>query len=647
MAPGVRQTGYFLRHIHRYQMLETMRKGASGWLAKILLVLLVASFAVWGIGSDMLGSSATSDLIEVGDQKVSFGEFQVAYNRNVQNVSQQFRTQITPEMAKQMGIARQTIGQLVGQSLLKENVSELSVAVPDDVVAKAIKSSREFQNATGQFDSFRFEAILRQNGYSEDSYIAAIRDDLETQQILGSINSVLSGLPKVAINRIYAFESEKRIASYIALPDANISFAPAPTDDELTKFISDNAADYTAPEYRKIDYISMQAKDFVFRVDVTDAELTAEYDGRKSEFFQPARRTILQMIFADEAKAKAAARKIKSGADFAATALETLQLTAEDINLGDVTKTDLLDELQVPVFALAEGDVTDPVKTVLGWHVVKSAKNTSEFQKNFEDVKDQLKNDIALRKASSLIYDASTKIEDELAGGSTLSEVATATDLKVKSTGWIDDTAKTDLGQDATDIPQAPEFLAEAFSRKIGDDPALTAAQGDVYFVLSVTEIRDSKLRDLADVKTKATDAWQANWRHEKNKETSEKFVAELKAGKTLDALAAEQSATIKKSTQILRRGPSGVLSSSARDDLFAMSLGDTGSSENQDKDGFTLYALSEIVAADLNKEKDAVASMDRRAASALRNDILQLYEGHLRKEYGVSVNEGLIREYF
>lgn len=261
-----------------------MRKGAGGWLAKILLVLLVASFAVWGIGSDMLNRSATSKVIEVGEQKVSFGEFQMAYNRNVQNMSQQFRTQISPEMAKQLGIARQTISQMIGQSLLKENVRDLSLAVSDDIIRDNIRTTKAFMNASGKFDRLQFETLLRQNGYSEDSYIADIRTELETRQVIGSLNEVLAGLPKIAKDRIYAYQAERRTAAYIELLDSAIGFAAAPGDTELESFIKKNADDYTAPEYRKVDYVLLSPKDFTSEVEVSADELTAEYDGRKSEF---------------------------------------------------------------------------------------------------------------------------------------------------------------------------------------------------------------------------------------------------------------------------------------------------------------------------------------------------------------------------
>lgn len=624
-----------------------MRKGAGGWLAKILLVLLVASFAVWGIGSDMLNSSATSKVIEVGEQSVSLGEFQMAYNRNVQNMSRQFQTQISPDMAKQLQLGNQTISQMVGQALLKENVRALDLAVNDEIVRGNITATPAFVNNAGQFDRLQFDTILRQNGYSEDSYIADIRSELETRQIVSSLNEVLSGLPKVAKNRIFAHQAEKRTAAYIELMDSVIATAAAPDDTALESFIKDNAAKYTAPEYRKIDYVLVAPENFTSQVEVSADELNAEYDGRRSEFFQPAQRAIQQMIFAKEAQAKEAAAKIRGGADFAATALEMLQLTKGDIDLGTVTKTDLLDELQEPVFTSAEGTTITPVKTILGWHVIKTTLLTPQVQKTFDAVKERLRKDISLRKASSLVYDASTRIEDELAGGSSLKELASGLGLKVRRSDWVDATGNSDLGAAVKGLPKGPEFLADAFAKNVGDESDLVALADSSYYVLAVTEIRASRLQTLNEVRQKATEAWQANWRHARTREKADKILTELNAGKPLDIVALDQSVTVKKSTPVLRSGRAGELSNEARNNLFAPASKTFSVSENQARNGYILYKLEEVIAVDIAKEQQALARLDLRLGSMLRNDILELYERHLRREYGVTVNEGLIREFF
>ena len=151
-----------------------MRKGASGWLAKGLLVLLVASFAVWGIGGDMLTSSVGSNVIEVGDTSVSLGEFQRDYQRNLNILSARFNTQLTQEQAQQFGLAQMTVNQIASRALIDEKTRSLGLSANDDAVRKMIQSQPAFQNQFQQFDRFMFEQFLARNGYSEGEYIEIV-----------------------------------------------------------------------------------------------------------------------------------------------------------------------------------------------------------------------------------------------------------------------------------------------------------------------------------------------------------------------------------------------------------------------------------------------------------------------------------------
>jgi peptidyl-prolyl cis-trans isomerase D len=628
-------------------MLHAMRKGASGWLAKGLLLLLVASFAVWGIGGDMLTSSVGSNVIEVGDTSVSLGEFQRDYQRNLNILSARFNTQLTQEQAQQFGLAQMTVNQIASRALVDEKTRSLGLSADDDAVRKMIQSQPAFQNQFQQFDRFMFEQFLSRNGYSEAEYIEIVRNDITGDQLFGTLSKGVNKAPEVLVDTFYSYLAEKRSAKYINILDSSIGFAPAPTDEELEALIEENPENYSAPEYRKVSYILLTPETIGADADISEEDLKAEYEARKSEFDTPETRAVVQMIFENEDKAAAAYKKISEGADFADVAMEDLQLTSSDIDLGMMSKADLLPELQEPVFGLQKGGVTEPVKTVLGWHVAKVEDIVPGEERDFDTVKDQLKADILQNRAQELLYAEATKLEDEFAGGATLKEAGTTLDLDVISTDWIDASGNDKTGNPLATLPTVTGFLSEAFARQPGDEAEVSETADGGYYAVVVDEIEAAAVKPLAEVKDQATKDWQANWRHDEARKKAEELLVKINGGESLEKIATDLGLTVQTSSPVLRSGAAGELSPVARDGLFDLEPGAYGVNVNQAGNGTLLYGVAEIIPADPTTDEDAFTQMSEQIAASMRAGLLAEYENYLQKDIGISVKEELIREYF
>ncbi|MBL4907287.1 MAG: peptidyl-prolyl cis-trans isomerase [Sneathiella sp.] len=585
--------------------------------------------------------------IEVGDKTVSFGEFQREYQNRLNQFSQYVGRQLTAEQARQFGVAQITIQQLQTSLLEAERTSELKLGVDDNFVLKEIRTGPTFKNELGQFDRFRFQDILRRTGYSEGEYVEILRSELKRRQLTSSLALPENKAPTVLLDTLFAFAAEKRSANYVELLDTSITDSPTPTNVQLTEFILDNPAPFTAPEYRKAVYLSLTAKDFTDQVEVTDAALKEEYEGRLSEFNVPAKRSILQMIFENEEDANAAASKLSSGTDFAAVAKEALQLTQTDIDLGAVTKNDLLDELQGPVFEVPLNGTTVPVKTVLGWHLVKVAKIVDATQKALDEVKDLISNDIALRKASEIMFEKATALQDEFAGGATVKEAGESTGVAVLSTDWLNNFGNDSDNKAVADLPIAPEFLRELFSKTKEADIDLTESTSGTYFAVAVEEIKPSAVKDLAQVREIAATAWQADWRHQENKKIADELIEKLKGGAALASLASKSVSTVKTTQSLRRSGQNRELTADAAEKLFTLKDNEFAAFENVAKDGFILLSLNEVTAADATKEKEIVDRLKEQLSTSIQQDIMSQYLGYLEKEIGVSVKSDLIREYF
>lgn len=628
-------------------MLEAMRKGAGGWLAKGMLGLLVLSFGAWGVGSDMLGSSVGSNVIEVGDRTVTIGEFQRQYQNRMNQLSQYVGRQITVEQARQFGVAQSTILQLQTSLLESERAAQLKLSVDDDIVLTDIRDGPTFKNSAGQFDRFRFQDILRRNGYSEGEYVEILRSEIQRRQLTASIALPSAGTPSVLVDTLFAYSGEKRSAEFVEILDANVSAVPTPTDEQLTTYIKDNAGSFTSPEYRKAVFLDLTPSSFIDSVTVTDAELKEEFEGRKSEFNTAETRAIQQMIFENEDAAKVAVTKLSSGADFATVAKDELQLTPADIDLGEITRSDLLEELQEPVFSVAADGVTFPVKTVLGWHLVKVTGVTPGTTKTLSELKETLEKDIALRKGAEIMFEKATALQDEFAGGATVEEAGAAAGIKVSTTDWIDISSKNEAGTVVKTLPAVSEFMPELFAKDTDAETDLTETSVGTYFAVAVTEVRPATLKTLDSVRAEATAGWQGEWRHAENKKIAEGLLEKLKGGTTLDQLSSSTVSKVQTTGSLRRDEQNPILSGDANAALYTLGTNDYSLGSNATGNGYILFKVATVTPADKIAEKEIVSRLKEQLAVSLQQDLIVQYQTHLEKEIGVSVKQNLIREYF
>jgi len=158
-------------------MLEALRRGTGSWVVKILLGLLVLSFAAWGIG-DIFRIRPEQAIAEVGSQKISGTQFLASYNRELRRLQQQLGQPVSREQALQLGLVQRTLDEMVARAAIDEGVQQLGLTAGNDTVARAIANDPAFRGPLGRFDRLTFEAVLRENGFNEQSYVEARRRDL-------------------------------------------------------------------------------------------------------------------------------------------------------------------------------------------------------------------------------------------------------------------------------------------------------------------------------------------------------------------------------------------------------------------------------------------------------------------------------------
>ena len=608
-------------------MLQAIRKRSGSILVKLLLGLLILAFASWGIGDVIRTRVADAPVATVGGIDISAQELSTELRRRLRGAADL-------EQARAMGLVDALLDLLVQRALFDLGGDGLGIMVSDGLVKAQILAMPAFQDAVGGFNPARFQQSLARLGHSEERYVAALRGDMERDQLLESIRSG-GRAPRDLVDAIYRHRRESRIAETFFVADADMPDPGAPDDGALDKYHQDNAHLFTAPEYRKITAAVLRAADLAKGIAVPEDSLRQAYEEREDEFNQPERRHVLQMVLGDLAAAGRARDLLSGGADFADVADKVTGQVAVD--LGLLSRDELLPELADAAFALSEGSTSAPVKSPLGWHLLRVVKITPAHHQGFEEVRAELAESIASERAIDSLFELANRLEDALGGGATLEEAAAQSDLAVLRIEAIDARGRNETGTPVSGLPLGPEFLRAAFETAEGQESALTEAGSDTYFVLRADAVTAPVLRPLAEVRDQVVAGWKEDRRGEAAQAAAEALLQTVKEGRDGKEVAAAAKAEYGVSEPFTRRPTAAVqrLPASLISDVFALSPGEAVMGRSSG--GYTVARLKEVVAA--HPGSDGVAALRREMEQAVRSDIVTQFADALRARYRVTKN--------
>lgn len=492
-------------------MLIAMRKGAAGWVAKILFFFLILSFAVWGIG-DYLTPEANPVLAEVGEVEVRRDQVDAAERQQLERMRQILGARFDVSNLPEGALRAAALDQLIGQAALDMEARHLGVTAGDDAVRSAIMANPNFHSDAGNFDANRFRQALFNAGVSEDGYVISLQKELVRQQ-LGEAVAIKLPPPQPLAEMMYALETQKRVIATASLPLSTITVAD-PSETEIKDYIAANATRFAEPERRDIRVLHISVPQVAAAAIVTDAEVATFYESNKAAFVQPETRTLTQALFSDAVAAKTFKQIAPKDPEAFATAAEFAGAFVTD--LGSLQRTAIFPAVVGDaVYGLAAEGPTEAIETRLGWHVVLVAKIVPETTTPLADVKDTITGQIKQDRANSGLIDVANAAEDALAEGSDLSAAAKAAGLEpITVIGYSRNGTDAD-GQRSHGLPADPTFINTVFERKAGEQSGLIELKDGSFVALIVDKITETAPKPFADVKEDAGKAWQASKRAE------------------------------------------------------------------------------------------------------------------------------------
>lgn len=627
-------------------MLRGLRKASSSWLGQVVMAtvvgFLIIAFGIWGI-ADVFRGSGRQTVATVGGVEISADQFRQAYNDQLQQLQRQIGRPIPPEQARAFGLDRQVLQKLMTDAALNERARQLGLGVGDDEIVKHILQDPSFRGINGQFDQTRFEQTLRAYGFTEPRYVAKLRGDAVRGQLADSFISGVT-VPKTALEAFNRYQNEERNVDYVVLGPAVAGDIPEPSPEVLTKYFEDRKALFRAPEYRKVVLLALSPETVAKSIEVSDADVKRAYDDHLSRYTTPERRDLQQIVFPNQEEADKAAQRLKEGTTFDALVKER-GLKDTDVNLGLVTKTGIVDPaIADAAFALPADATSDPIKGRFGITLVHVNKIEPQQVKAFADVEAELKHEIALDRAKATITDSTNKVEDELASGARLDEVATKLNLPYRTIDAIDRSGRDPAGSTVADLPDSPDLLSNAFAAAVGAQNDALQLKGGGYVWYEVAGITPGRDRTLDEVKDKVEARWRQGEVESKLRAKADEMVKQINGGTKLADLAATDKLQVQWANNLKRQG-SPTLPAQAVAAVFETPQGSAGTAEGRDASERIVFQVTNINVPPFDPNAPEAKKIEDTLKRMLGDETLMQYLQKTAADMGTTVNQDVINQ--
>jgi peptidyl-prolyl cis-trans isomerase D len=624
-----------------------IRTRAGGIIVKVLFGLLIVSFGFWGIytRSPFFDDKSPDAVVaSVGSRDIRADTVQAALQPALERLRAQLGGTLDAAQVKQLGVLDAVLDQIIDRELLDQEVHRLQLDLSDEVIRNAIMANPAFVGPDGRFNRNQFNQILAANKLTEDGLVARLRQELPRGDLLQAMTAGVV-VPRPVVDAVYRYRGEKRVADVVAVPLTAAGNIPPPTDEELQKFYDAHPDMFRAAEYRSFTLASLTASALESDIKISEERVKNAYDDRKDDFSLPEQRQILQILAPTEDKAKAAEAALASGQDFQKAATEIAGQDPATIDLGLVKADDLPKPLADAAFGLPIDKPSQPIKTELGWHILKVVKIEPPKVQTFDQAKEQLTKQLLAEEASDHLDKIANEADDALAGNTPLADVAKKYGMTL-TTVQNTDASGRDLDGKLIVLPvSGNEVLKTVFDTSANDTSRITPIEESAIFAVRVDKVVEPKLRPLGDVKEHVVEGWQAEQKKSAVKKSADELVAAVASGTPLAQAAAAKGLTLTTSPPLPRRPEAGsAVPAAVVVKLFGAKIGDVVTAE--DAGGAYVAQLKEIKVPDAPPDAQAKA-LTAELGTAARYDLVGEFTEALKKRFPVTIHRDVLDRLF
>lgn len=618
-------------------MLLSMR---NGFMSKLFLGLLVFGGAGlvlsdWN-GMFRGGGIGPATVATVDGEKISAVEF----DRNLSRVLRQQK--ITPQDAYKMGLIERMLNAEVMQSLTLKSAEHAGLEVDDRHIAERVHDMLTPLLAGKTDPKDKKEAlnrILMAQGMTERDLVNAIRQDLTTTLFRQSLMAN-TYVPDALVQDMLAFRMEERDIRVVNLPLSRMSDVKPATDEELNDYYEVVKTQYSEPEQRSFTVAILDPKAMGIDATVTDADVQAFYDDNSDAYAIEETRSLEQAILTKEEDAKAVFEKAASGSlkDAVKTVTGDVKAYTAENSFG---KDGLLETIATPVFSAKKGDVVGPIKTPLGWHVIRVSDIKEPHTKPLSEVQAEIRKELQQSKSSDQVFEVADQIEDRIAGGESLDVLAkefklTLMPVKNATQATLPEQLKSFAEADRANVAQMAFTTAEGEASTVSD-----LSDGRLYTVRA-DEVKPQRIKALDEIKSELMARWQKEKQGQANLiDAQQKLDALQKGGMSLEQIGAVQT------FKSVKRSSDSVEGLSANALTRAGDLGKGESALVMTESGAQIIQVSDVRQSKQKPDAKAADEVRQTVRTEMREEIMLQYLDNARVKFRARTNPELLQKLY
>ncbi len=529
-------------------MLDIIRKNAASWLMKFILGAIVVVFIFWGVGT--FRSQRLDIMAKVNGQKILVEDYQKTYNNTIDRLRRMYGGTLSEAVLKQMNIKQQVLNQLIDAALIKQAAEKMGVLVTDKEIQQVILSVPAFKQ-NGVFDQRLYQAALRNAGMKPVDFEENVRQEMYLRKVQALLTAGIF-VPDSEARQHYLYENAEINIEFLRIDASSCVSSVNATDTRLENWFQKHKEEFKTDPQIKLRYILFSRKAAAKGVNATDTEIKAYFQEHKAEIHVPEMRKashILLKIPQDanatkvqevKKRAEEIIKKLKAGASFSAMAKKFSQdpaTAAKGGELGFFKKGMMVRPFDEKVFSMKEGQISKPVRTRFGFHIIKLEKIKPARDKGLKEVQTLIAQKIKDKKIEKTIWDQANKAYDTIIELGSLEAYAKSANKTIEETGFFPRNHPDPI------LGFNPQVLGAVFSLGKGELSSLLEVPKGVI-IAEVVDKKPPYIPSFKEVKDRVKNAYIQERSLELCREKAEKIL-QLAKEKGFAAAAKQYNLTI------------------------------------------------------------------------------------------------------
>lgn len=614
-------------------MLQAIRDKTTGWIAYVIVFLICVPFALWGVNS-YLGGGEAIPAATVDGQAISKQNFDTAYANYRRQLERAFGGSIPDYFASEGVLKEQVLTQLIEQSALSQYVNDNYYRIGDVELNNLIRSIEAF-NTDGKFNPSIYQSQVASLGYSTLGFEQEFRRSQSIEQVQTGLASTAFTVASIK-QKFTRLDNQTRKVRVLTRSAQNDKIEIV--QSEIEAYYDQNMPHFMTTEQLKIDYIELSLDGIKASLDITEEQLLERYEQSKASYSTPESRTashILLTLDSEVSDEESEVIRMKlinirdqliQGGDFS----ELAKINSEDPgsaptggSLGEIDRGIMVKPFEDALFEMAVGDLSSPVKTSFGWHLIRLDEITGGQTKSFDAVKSELVDEISTQLAESKIFDLSEALANlAYEQPDSLTPAAEALDLPLQTSDWFDINSGEGISSEA--LIRNAAFSAEVFGQSLNSE-AIELSDNRVVF-LRVNEHKPAAQKVIADVSEKIDAIIRQKKGQEESIKVGKQALSSLSSGESLEVVADVWLEPIVATGFVAR--DTNELDNDLVRLIFSMAKPDSvqryeGFSHADGR--YSIVELSAVMANDSDQDVDKVKALTASQASAEYQAVLKL----------------------